>query len=206
MMTRQMPSTVSSGQKPLVALGQRPHHRGLAAGPEGGAGFGGLLHGDQPVDDRAALHEEPVHRLVDAVDLLAQIGKGRERACRRTWGILSKSVPVRSPRHLGAAVPRIPRLPGRKVTGHARERGTSAAVPSVASAELDRLFRRNDAMLQASRRPLCSLTATAASELPVVRKTERSPDHVQRLPCLPSREARSTIRRASWRASARTSR
>ena len=39
------------GQDALVTLGERPHHRGLAAGPEGGAGIGGLLHGDQPIDD-----------------------------------------------------------------------------------------------------------------------------------------------------------
>ena len=39
-----------------------------------------LLDRDQAVDDLAALHQEPVHRLVDAVDLLAQIGqRGRGR-------------------------------------------------------------------------------------------------------------------------------
>jgi len=64
-------------QEAPVTLGERPHHRGLASGTEGGAQarLGGLLGGDQPVDDGAALHEQPVHRLVDAVDLLAQIGK-----------------------------------------------------------------------------------------------------------------------------------
>jgi hypothetical protein len=63
-------------QKPLVALGQGPHHGGFPTGPEGRAGFGGLLHGDEAVDDRAPLHQEPVHGLIDPVDLLAQVGEG----------------------------------------------------------------------------------------------------------------------------------
>jgi hypothetical protein len=65
-------------QEPPVAPGQQPHHRGLAAGPEGGSGLGGLLHRDQPVDDLAALDQEPVHRLVDAVYLLPEVGERRQ--------------------------------------------------------------------------------------------------------------------------------
>ena len=60
-----------------MALGERPHHRGLAARSEGGAGFAGFLDGDQPVDDLAALHQQAVHRLVDAIDLLPQLGESR---------------------------------------------------------------------------------------------------------------------------------
>ncbi len=58
-----------------MALGERPHHRRLAPGPEGGAGFRRLLDRDQAVDDLAALHQQAMHRLVDAVDLLPQLGE-----------------------------------------------------------------------------------------------------------------------------------
>ena len=69
------------GEQALVALGDHPHHRGLAAGPEGGAGGRGLLDGDQPVDDPAALHQEVVHRRIDAVDVGPEGGEvgGRGR-------------------------------------------------------------------------------------------------------------------------------
>ena len=56
-----------------MPLDQPAHHLGLARRAEGRAGFLALLDRDQPVDDLAALHQELVHRLVDPVDLLAQI-------------------------------------------------------------------------------------------------------------------------------------
>ena len=59
-----------------MALHQPPHHVGLARRPERRAGFLRLLDRDQAVDDLAALHQEPVHGLVDAVDLLAEIAEG----------------------------------------------------------------------------------------------------------------------------------
>ena len=62
-------------QDAFVALDQPPHHVGLARGAEGGAGFLRLLHRDQAVDDLAALHQQAVHGLVDAVDLAPQIGE-----------------------------------------------------------------------------------------------------------------------------------
>ena len=58
-----------------MALDQAAHHLGLARRTEGGAGFLRLLHRDQAVDDVAALHQEAVHGLVDAVDLAPQIGE-----------------------------------------------------------------------------------------------------------------------------------
>ena len=58
-----------------MALDQPAHHLGLARRAERGAGLLGALDRDQPVDDLAALHQQPVHRLVDAVDLRAQIGE-----------------------------------------------------------------------------------------------------------------------------------
>ncbi len=58
-----------------MALDQPAHHVGLARRAEGGAGFLRLLHRDQAVDDLAALDQERVHRLVDAIDLAPQIGE-----------------------------------------------------------------------------------------------------------------------------------
>ena len=60
------------------------------AGPERRAGFLRLLDGDQAVDDLAALHQEAVHGLVDAVDLLPQVG---ERWWSSEWarGVLAMS-------------------------------------------------------------------------------------------------------------------
>ena len=58
-----------------MALDQPAHHVGLARRPERGAGFLRLLDRDQAVDDLAALHQQAVHGLVDAVDLVAQIGE-----------------------------------------------------------------------------------------------------------------------------------
>ena len=57
---------------------QPAHHLGFARGPESRAGLLAALDRDQPVDDLAALHQELVHRLVDTVDLLAQVG---QRGC-----------------------------------------------------------------------------------------------------------------------------
>jgi hypothetical protein len=67
-----MLSAVSSGK---MALHQAPHHLSLARRPERGAGFLRLLGQDQTVDDLAALHQQLVHGLVDAVDLLAEIAE-----------------------------------------------------------------------------------------------------------------------------------
>jgi homoserine O-acetyltransferase len=50
-------------------------HLGFARRTERRAGFLALFGRDQPVDDGAALHQQPVHLLVDRVDLLAQIGE-----------------------------------------------------------------------------------------------------------------------------------
>ena len=82
-----------------MALGEGAHHGGLAARPEGGAGFGGLLDGDQPVDDLAALHQQPVHGLVDAVDL------GTQRAEVGGRGVSHGGGPIRvAPRRCMAPV------------------------------------------------------------------------------------------------------
>ena len=66
-----------------MALHQPPHHVGLARGAEGGAGFFGLFHRDQAVDNLAALDQELVHRLIDAIDLEPQIGKRLVLVARR---------------------------------------------------------------------------------------------------------------------------
>jgi hypothetical protein len=59
-----------------MALHQPPHHRGFARRTESRAGILRALHLDQILDDLAALDQQPVHALVDAVDLRAQLGKG----------------------------------------------------------------------------------------------------------------------------------
>ena len=64
-------------QDAVMALHQPAHHVGLARRAERRAGFLRLLDRDQAVDDLAALHQQPVHGLVDAVDLLAQIAQRR---------------------------------------------------------------------------------------------------------------------------------
>jgi len=66
-----------------MALHQAPHHVGLARGAKGGAGFFGLLHRDQPVDNLAALDQELVHLFVDAIDLVPQIGERLVLVARR---------------------------------------------------------------------------------------------------------------------------
>jgi hypothetical protein len=86
MMMRQMLSTVSSGSQAL-------HHVGLAAGAEGRAGHLRLLDRDQRLDDLRALHQQAVHRRIDAVDLAAQVGeRGRSGFCHD--GQTSLIVPV----------------------------------------------------------------------------------------------------------------
>ena len=62
-------------QEPLVTLDQRAHHLRLAIGSKGAADALRALHGDQPVDDLAALHQQPMHVAIDPVDLVAQFGK-----------------------------------------------------------------------------------------------------------------------------------
>ena len=65
-------------QNAFVAVDQAAHHVGLARGAEGGAGLLRLLDGDQPVNDLAAFHEEPMHRCIDAIDVAPQIGERRD--------------------------------------------------------------------------------------------------------------------------------
>ena len=65
-------------QVAVMALDQPPHHVGLARRAKGGAGFFGLLHRDQTVDDLAALDQELVH-------LLRRCGRSRA-ADRRAMG------------------------------------------------------------------------------------------------------------------------
>ena len=54
-----------------MAVDEPAHHLGLARGAERRAGLLRLLHRDEAIDDLAALHQQPVHGLVDAVDLAA---------------------------------------------------------------------------------------------------------------------------------------
>ncbi len=72
-------------QVAVMALDQAAHHVGLARRAEGGAGFLGLFDRDQAVDDLAALDQELVHRLVDAIDLAPQIGERLVLLARRFW-------------------------------------------------------------------------------------------------------------------------
>jgi len=59
----------------VMTLHEAAHHVGLARRTERRAGFLGLLHCDQSLDDRAAIDQKRVHGLVDAVDLASQLGK-----------------------------------------------------------------------------------------------------------------------------------
>jgi hypothetical protein len=63
-----------------VTLDQPAHHLRFARRTECGARFLRLLGDDEAIDDFSALHQEPVHRLVDAVDFLPQLA---ERRCSR---------------------------------------------------------------------------------------------------------------------------
>ena len=65
-------------QEAAMALDQRAHHLRLAVRPEGAAAALRALDRDQPVDDLAALHQQPMHVEIDAIDLAAQFG---ERVC-----------------------------------------------------------------------------------------------------------------------------
>ncbi len=71
-----------------MALHQPAHHVGLARRAECRADFLGLLHRDQPVDDIAALHQQVVNLLVDAVDFDRAAAAARaERGALWTWRI-----------------------------------------------------------------------------------------------------------------------
>ena len=72
-------------QTAAMALYETAHHVGLARRSKRGAGLFGLLHRDQSLDDLPTLHEKRVHRLVDAVDLAAQIGERRLFLVRWLW-------------------------------------------------------------------------------------------------------------------------
>ena len=73
-------------QDAMMALHQAAHHVGLARRTERRAGLGGLLGGDQRVDDVATFHQQAVHRLVDAIDIAAQIGeRGRNGVHHDAW-------------------------------------------------------------------------------------------------------------------------
>jgi hypothetical protein len=67
-------------QDSFVPLDQPPHHVRLARRTECGARFLRLFGGDEAIDDLPALHQKPVHRLVDAVDFPPQLA---ERRCFR---------------------------------------------------------------------------------------------------------------------------
>src|SRR3954470_13573367 len=62
-------------QNTLMAVDQASHHLSFARRPERGPALLRLLHGDEAVDDLAALHQQVMHRSIDAVDLAPQIGK-----------------------------------------------------------------------------------------------------------------------------------
>src|SRR6202158_4308616 len=66
-----------------MALHQAAHHRRLARGPEGRARFLRALDRNQGLDDLAALDQQAVYRLVDAIDLLAQFRERRLAASPR---------------------------------------------------------------------------------------------------------------------------
>ena len=59
----------------VVAIDEAPHHLGFPCGSKRRTGLLRLLNFDEPVDDLAALHQEAMHLLIDAVDLAAQFGK-----------------------------------------------------------------------------------------------------------------------------------
>jgi hypothetical protein len=87
-----------------MALDQPRHHVGLARRAERRAGLGGLSCGDQRVDDVAALHQQAMHRFVDAVDLAAQVGKGGRRlGASAMMGVLVGPVRPKSKKTLAHA-------------------------------------------------------------------------------------------------------
>ena len=80
MISRQMCSTVASGRRP-VAQDEAAHHVGFAVGAEGRAGLAQALGCDQLGDHAGALDQQPVHRLVDRVDPVADRLSDRAPAC-----------------------------------------------------------------------------------------------------------------------------
>jgi hypothetical protein len=60
-----------------VALDQAPHHVGLAGRDGTPSRSPGCFWSQSAVNDLAALHEQRVHLLIDAVDLLAQVAQRR---------------------------------------------------------------------------------------------------------------------------------
>ena len=60
-------------QHAAVTLDQPPHHLRFARRAERGADFLRLLDGNQRIDDVTALHQQPMHRLIDAIDLAPQV-------------------------------------------------------------------------------------------------------------------------------------
>ena len=82
-MTRQMLSTVSKGQAAVMALDEPAHHVRFPRRPKSRTGFLAFLDRDQLVDDPAALDQQRMHRLIDAVDFSAQVGERRGVLVRR---------------------------------------------------------------------------------------------------------------------------
>jgi hypothetical protein len=87
MITRQMLSAVSSGRMPAWRLTRRriisASRAGRNALPDSWVCFTAIRRSMiSPIDDLAARHEQPVHGLIDPVDLLAQI---RQRRCGGGW-------------------------------------------------------------------------------------------------------------------------
>jgi hypothetical protein len=88
-----------------ISAGDHAHHRGLAAGPEGRAGGGGLLDGDQPVDDPAALLRADIDRIDSAMhDLLMERGRIIDRliAVKKTSASIRRSCIAESMRSMSA--------------------------------------------------------------------------------------------------------
>ena len=56
-----------------MALHEAAHHVGFARGPEGRTDFLCLLYRDETIDDVAALHQQPMHLLIDGIDFAAQV-------------------------------------------------------------------------------------------------------------------------------------
>ena len=95
-MTRQMLSAVSSGRMPLWRSTSRRIMSASRAGRNAEPDSCVCLTRDEAVDDLAALHQQAVHRLVDAVDLAPQIG---ERRCGLGAGRFRPSDAASRPRH-----------------------------------------------------------------------------------------------------------
>ncbi len=72
-------------QVAVMAADQPAHHVGLARGAKGRAYFLGLFHRDQAVDDLTALHQQLVHRGIDAIDVAPYVGERQVLLARRFW-------------------------------------------------------------------------------------------------------------------------